>query len=176
MKTKLSLLFFFVFFLVASESRLLAQSEPLDGQGKFFHDKLLDNLVGNWKLTRKIGGQTVENSVKAEWVLNHQFLRLEMKDVKTPADYEATIYIGYDNASERYVVHWIDVFGGRFSETLGYGTKPDENSIKFVFEYPDGPFHNTFTWNNETKTWRFLMETKDKSGKWKVFAEDNLRK
>jgi hypothetical protein len=99
-----------------------------------------------------------------------------MKDTKTPSNYEAAIYVGYDNMSERYVVHWIDVFGGRFSETLGYGMKTDKNSIKFVFEYTDGPFHNTFTWNSEAKTWQFLMRTKDKSGRWIVFAEDMLRK
>lgn len=42
-----------------------------------------------------------------------------MKDVSSPPNYEAMVFIGYDNTSERYVVHWIDVFGGRFSETLG---------------------------------------------------------
>jgi len=84
------------------------------------------------------------------------------------------VLIGYDNTSERYVVHWIDLFGGRFSETLGYGTRSG-NRIKFVFEYPDGPFHNTFTWN-PPKGWVFLMENKDQTGKWKVFAEDSLRR
>jgi hypothetical protein len=98
-----------------------------------------------------------------------------MKDVSTPPNYEAMVFIGYDNTSERYVAHWIDVFGGRFSETLGYGTRSG-NSIKFVFEYPDGPFHNTLTWNPGTKTWGFLMQQKDKTGKWKIFAEDSLRR
>ncbi len=140
-----------------------------------FRDDLLDNLVGNWRLTRKIRGQAVENSLKAEWVLNHQFLQIHMRDVNTPPAYEAMIFIGYDNTSERYVAHWLDVFGGRFSETLGYGVRSG-NSIKFVFEYPDGPFHNTFTWDREAKTWNFLMRSKDKTGKWAVFAEDNLRR
>jgi hypothetical protein len=158
----------------AHVTNLLAQ-EPLDGRNRIFHDDLLDNLVGDWKLTRKIRGQLVENSVKVDWVLNHQFLLVHMKDVSSPPNYEAMVFIGYDNTSERYVVHWIDVFGGRFSETLGYG-KRSGNSIKFVFEYPDGPFHNTFTWNRETKKWVFLMEQKDQTGKWKVFAEDTLRR
>ena len=29
-----------------------------------------------------------------------------------------------------------------------------------------------FTWNPETENWIFLMEQKDQTGKWKVFAED----
>lgn len=158
----------------AGLNHLVAQ-EPLDGRNRIFHDELLENLAGDWKVTRKIGGRTVENIVKAEWVLNHQFLLAHMKDVSNPPTYEAQIFIGYDNTSERYVAHWIDVFGGRFSETLGYGTRAG-NSIKFVFEYPEGPFRNTFTWNPETKTWLSLMEHKDARGKWKVFAEDNFRR
>jgi hypothetical protein len=151
----------------------LAAQEPLDGRHRIFQDELLDHLAGDWKLTRKMRGQTAENTVKAEWVLQHQFLRVHMKDVATPPSYEAMIFIGYDNTSERYVAHWIDIFGGRFSETLGYGAR-DGNRIKFVFEYPDGPFHNTFTWNAEAKTWAFLMEQKDQTGKWSEFAVDQL--
>jgi hypothetical protein len=153
---------------------LFGQTEALDGPNRIFNDKLLDNLAGDWRLTRKIGGQTAENKVHAEWVLYHQFLKIEMRDVKDPPDYLADIYIGYDNTSDRYVVHWIDLFGGRFSETLGYGTR-NGDSIKFVFEYPDGPFHNTFTWNAKAKTWTFLGEQK-KGGKWVVFAEDTLKR
>ena len=152
----------------------LRAQEPLDGQSRIFHDELLENLVGDWQLTRKIGGRTAANVVKAEWVLNHQFLLIHMKDVNTPATYEAMVFIGYDNTSERYVAHWIDVFGGRFSETLGYGQRSG-NNIKFVFEYPDGPFKNTFTWRPETKSWICLLENKDGKGNWKVFAEDTLK-
>src|ERR1044071_2672489 len=153
-------------------ARVYAQ-EPVDGPNRPFKDELLENLVGEWKLTRQIRRQTVQNTVQVEWVLNHQFLRIHMKDVATAAQYEAMVFVGYDNASDRYVAHWIDVFGGRFSETLGYGTR-EGNSIKFVFEYPDGPFHNTFTWNAPDKTWTFLLEQKNKEGKWPTFATDTL--
>jgi hypothetical protein len=149
--------------------------EPLDGRNRIFRDELLDNLVGDWKITRKIRGRIVSNTAKVDWVLNHQFLRIHMNDVNNPPEYEAMVFIGYDNTSERYVVHWIDVFGGRFSETLGYGTRTG-NKIKFVFEYPSGPFHNTFTWKPDEKSWNFLLQQKDVSGKWVVFGEDDLRR
>ena len=149
--------------------------EPPDGYSKIFHDEFLNNLAGDWKLTRKIHGQTSQSEVHAEWVLNHQFLLIHMKETSEPSQYEAMVYIGYDNTSERYVAHWIDVGGGRFSETLGYGTR-DGNSIKFNFEYPDGPFHNTFIWHPETKSWVSLMEHKDQRGKWVNFAEDMFRR
>jgi hypothetical protein len=98
-----------------------------------------------------------------------------MKDLSSSPQYEAMVFIGYDNTSDRYLAHWIDVFGGRVSETLGYGTRTG-NGIKLSFEYPDGPFHNTLTWVPETKKWVSLMEIKDKSGKWINFAEETFTK
>lgn len=138
-----------------------------------FSDDLLDNLVGEWKLVRKIQGRIAENVVKAEWVLNHQFFRIQMRDIENPPAYEATVFIGWDPAQERYVVHWLDVFGGKSSQTLGYGTR-NGNTIKFAFAYPDHPFVNTFSWNPEAKTWNFLMQQKNPNKSWSVFAEDNL--
>ena len=72
------------------------------------------------------------------------------------------------------MAHWIDVFGGRFSEALGYGRR-EGDSILFNFEYPDGPFHNKMSWNGVGKTWTFLMESKNSSGQWATFAQDTLR-
>jgi hypothetical protein len=155
-----------------------AKPEPLDGPNRPFHDELLDNLQGTWKVIGPIMGQQRELDVTAEWVLNHQFLVVHEKDAK-PIEgkllYEVLIYVGYDNASDRYVAHWIDIYGGRTSETLGYGRR-NGNAITFVFEYPDGPFHNTFTWNAGAKTWRFLLEQKDAAGKWTVFADQTATK
>ena len=164
-------LILFLFALLPSVQQ--SKPEPLDGPNRIFRDGLLDNLQGRWKLTGIVMRSPREMDLSAEWVLNHQFLLVHEKDTaagKGKIPYEAQIYIGYDNASDRYVIHWIDIFGGRFSETLGYGTRSG-NSIKFVFEYPDGPFHNTFTWNPEEKSWRFFLEQKDAEGKWKTFAD-----
>jgi hypothetical protein len=110
---------------------------------------------------------------KRSGYFNHQFLQVHEKgapDAKTagPA-YEATVMIGYDHTSERYVVHWMDIYGGRFSETLGYGVRSGDQ-IEIVFEYPDGPFHTTFHWLPEKKQWQWLMKTKDNFGHWVEFA------
>lgn len=150
-----------------------SKTEPLDGPNKLFHDELLDNLQGQWTLKGTIAGHLGDADLDAIWVLNHQFLRVHEKGTATIPErplYEAEVYIGYDNASERYVAHWIDIYGGRFSETLGYGTRSG-NNIKFIFEYPDGPLHNTFTWNSASRSWRFLLEQRNDAGKWGVFAD-----
>ena len=159
-------------FMAIATSSLLAQE---DGRDHPFHDALLDNLVGDWHVEVKFGsGRMADNTMHAEWVLSHQFLLLHYRDTATPPKYEAMVFVGYDNASERYVAHWIDTFGGRFSETLGYG-KLDEgkHAIRFIFEYPDGPFDNTFTFDPEAKTWISLMRQKVK-GQWSTFAENKF--
>jgi hypothetical protein len=140
-------------------------------------DDLVDHMTGAWKLQGNIMGRDAHHEVRAEWVLNHQFLSIHEKtDADAPNSehrYEASWFLGYDPVSERYVLHLLDVFGGRFSETLGYGTR-DGNSIRFVFEYPDGPFHTTYRWSAQDNSWQWVMEQKDKVGKWTTFADLKL--
>ena len=142
-----------------------------------WHDDLVDHMTGTWKLQGPVMGHTGHHDVEAEWVLNHQFLRIHEKtNASASADehaYEATWFLGYDPISERYVLHLLDIFGGRFSETLGYGTR-DGNALRFVFEYGDGPFHTTFRWSPEADSWQWLMEQKNKEGKWTQFADLRL--
>jgi hypothetical protein len=140
-------------------------------------DDLVDHMTGSWTLQGKIVGHDAHHEVRAEWVLDHQFLYIhERTAAQAPSAehrYEASWFLGYDPVSERYVLHLLDVFGGRFSETLGYGTR-DGDSIRFIFEYPDGPFHTTYRWSPQSDSWQWLMEQKDKSGKWTTFADLKL--
>jgi hypothetical protein len=172
MKNSLSL---FGIFLLCIPPFAAAQEQtpPLDGPHHIFQDALLDKMSGRWKMTGTIRSKTVEHSVEAQWILNHQFLQVHEKDVATPPAYEANVMIGYDNTSERYVNHWIDAGGGRFSETLGYGTRTVDE-IEFVFEYPDGPFHTIFRWIADKKQWQWQMRTKNGAGKWVEFANLTL--
>jgi hypothetical protein len=156
----------------------VAQDQPeLDGPNHIFHDALLDHMTGNWTLSGKVMGRTAAHTVAAEWVLNHQFLRIHETDDAPAAQgrvpYEAIVMVGYDNTSDRYVAHWTDIYGGRYSETLGYGSRSGDE-IRLVFEYPDGPFHTTFRWKPDSQQWQWLMETKDKTGQWTQFADLTL--
>ena len=158
--------------LLLSANLACAQSPPSE-----WHDDLVDRMAGTWNLTGSVMGREAHHDVEAVWVLNHQFLRIHEQTAEgAPASerrYEAIWFLGYDSTSERYVLHLMDVFGARYSETHGYGTR-DGNSLRFVFEYPDGPFHTTFRWSSETGTWQWLMEEKNKDGKWTNFADLKL--
>ena len=137
-------------------------------------DPFLDNLVGNWHVERKFGsGRTAENTVHAEWVLDHQFLELHYLDVATPATYEAMVFIGYNARDQRYVCHWIDSFGGEFSALDSGRLDSERHAVEFTFNYKDGPFTNKFSFDPDTRTWKSLMRQKEK-GNWKIFAEDTF--
>jgi len=152
---------------------------PIVAQAPVEWRDLVNQLAGSWKLEGTVMGSQAHHDVQADWVLNRQFLRItEKTSPGAPANerpYDSIWYLGYDAVSERYVLHLMDTFGGRFSETLGYGTR-EGNEIRFVFEYPDGPFHNTYRWNPEEKSWQWQMEQKDKDGKWSSFADLKLTK
>jgi len=146
--------------------------ESMDGPQATFTDSLLDSLVGHWDVARQVGSRQERNTLDVEWVLLHQFLQLHMKDVATPPKYEASVMIGYDHAGKRYVIHWCDNFGGKYS-LMGHG-KRSGDSIEFVFEDPEGNFYNTFTRDPKTGLWSFLMESAGKDGKRVFFAKDTL--
>jgi len=62
-------------------------------------------MVGNWKVGGTIRSRRIEQSVEAQWVLNHQFLQIHEKGAPGPKTdgpaYEAIVMIGYDHTSER---------------------------------------------------------------------------
>jgi len=148
--------------------------DQIDGPKARFDDPYMENLVGDWELTRTMGSRTAKNKVKAEWVLNHQFLQIHMTDVADPPQYEAIVMVGYSHADREYVAHWCDVWGGKYS-SVGRG-KLAENRIEFAFQYADGPFFNTFSWNPKEQAWTFDMQGTDAKGNRKPFATDVLRR
>jgi len=151
----------------------LAQ-QPIDGRGGRFEDDLITKLEGEWLIDRQIRGTTTRNTLSATWVLSHQFLQLHMKDTALPSRYEAIVLIGFVHASGEYVAHWTDTFGGKFS-AVGKG-KRTGNSVEFRFEYPDGPFFNTFTWNPDAGAWQMRLESQDTQGKRSLFALDTVQR
>lgn len=160
-----------VFALLPLAGLPLARAQR-DGRGNRFDDDLFARLEGNWTLTRQIRGTEIQNRVSASWVLQHQFLLLRMSDVAIPPRYEADVYIGFSYAANEYVAHWIDNFGGHYSG-VGRGRRSG-NSVAFRFDYPDGPFFNTFSWDPASGDWNCHLESVAKDGTRQTFARDHL--
>src|SRR5213075_2384252 len=97
-------------------------------------DPFLDNLVGDWSVTRKMSnGRMIESTMRGEWVLKHQFIQLHYNAGEKTEEYEALVFIGFDDISKSYVCHWLDVFGGRYSG-VGRG-KLDPNLLGIEFRF-----------------------------------------
>jgi hypothetical protein len=167
---------FLLALLAALFSALVPTSSSAQTAGGW-RDDLVDHLAGAWKLEGEVVGHAAHHDVNAEWVLNHEFLYIhETTSAAAPRSehrYEASWFLGYDPLSERYVLHLLDVFGARFSETLGHGVR-EGNELRFVFEYPDGPFRTNLRWSPEDDAWQWAMQQKDKNGKWTKFADLKL--
>jgi len=133
-------------------------------------DPLLDKFVGQWRIVREFKSRTAENIASVEWVLNHQFLRIHMRDVSEPPGYEATVFVGFNSTTKQYVAHWIDSFGGEYS-AVATGER-EGDAITFTFIYPEGPVINKFTYDSAADRWTSKIDQQDKSGSLVPFCFD----
>ncbi|HUD68245.1 MAG TPA: hypothetical protein VMQ17_26925 [Candidatus Sulfotelmatobacter sp.] len=141
---------------------------------------LLDHLVGKWLMQGTVGKQAVTHDLDAEWVLQHHYLRFHEvsreKNDKGEPQYEATVFIGWNEKTKQYACAWLDVYGGATSESIGLAT-PKENELAFLFtdEHGDTSFTNTFTYDPKTNAWENRLDNVVK-GEAKPFARFNLTK
>jgi hypothetical protein len=141
---------------------------------------LLEHLAGKWLLQGTVGKQPVTHDLDAEWVLQHHYLRFHEvsreKNEKGEPQYEATVFIGWNEKTRQYACVWLDVYGGATSESIGVAT-PKENELAFVFtdEHGETTFTNTFTYDPKTNAWDNRLDNVVK-GAAKPFARFNLTK
>jgi hypothetical protein len=144
-------------------------------------DPWLSRLVGHWVLEGRIAGKDTTHDVDAEWVLNHLYVRLHEvsreKDSRGQAAYEAIVYATRDAAAGEYAVLWLDTTSGGFSaEGIGR-TKPEGESLPFVFKDGHGEvsFKNTFIYDPASRSWAWVMDNVNK-GVPKPFGRVKLRR
>ncbi len=139
---------------------------------------LLDHLSGKWLLQGTVGKQPTTHDFNAEWVLQHHYLRFrevsrEKSDTGEP-QYEATVFIGWNEKTKQYACVWLDVYGGLTTESIGVATSK-ENQLAFVFtdEHGETSFTNTFIYDAKTNTWENQLDNVVK-GVAKPFARFKL--
>ena len=125
-----------------------------------FHDDLLDNLVGRWDVEAVIHGQKFTLDREAEWVLNHQYLRITEKSredvpwLKMP--FERTLYIGFNHRSKRYVVYELSVHGADVPfvpEGFFYGVRKGNELEIERMNGPEVVARSRLTWDPATGSW-----------------------
>jgi hypothetical protein len=138
-------------------------------------DSLLDRLVGRWLMAGTVRGQPATYTLDVSRVLQQRFVELHMQDVSRPPAYEARVFIGVDSAGGRYIAHWLDNFGAPFSIPPATGAARGD-TLELDFPYPDGAFHDTFTYDRAGDTWHFRLDAADGAGGWRRFAEYLVRR
>ena len=151
----------------------VAQQPPLNSP-------LLDHLGGKWVLEGMIAGKHVTHDVDADWVLDHHYLRVhetsrEKTDKEKP-QYEAVIFIGWNEEPKQYACVWLDVYGGLAPVSIGTAT-PKENEIPFAFKDEKGnvSLTNDFVYAPKQGTWEWRIDNIE-NGAAKPFARVTLSK
>ncbi|MGD1148337.1 MAG: hypothetical protein ABR961_10360 [Thermoanaerobaculaceae bacterium] len=146
-----------------------------------FQDPLLDRMTGTWVLRGTIAGRETTHDIVGDWVLGHQYVRLHEvsreKSAGGQPEYEAIVFIGWDEKAGGYACLWLDSTGGGglSAQAIGHGRR-NGDEIAFLFRGSDGStFHTTFAYARDAGTWQWLMDGEDR-GKLQPFARVRLTK
>lgn len=131
--------------------------------------ELLRSLDGRWTMVGDVRGKPVRYVLNVSPILQGKYSELHMKDIGTPARYEAKVIIGTANDSATLIVHWLDSFGAAYSIPHGEG-KMTETALEFSFSYSGGKFRDVLRRDAVTNTWTLKIESEQKDGSWKHFA------
>jgi hypothetical protein len=136
---------------------------------------ILKALDGNWVMSGDVMGRPATYSMVAAPALQGSFTEMRMKDVQVPAKYEAVVFLGYDAGSQTVIAHWMDSFGPKSSIPHATG-HIGGNTVQVIFPYKSGQFRDTFTYNPETSSWVFLLESAQPDGSWAHFARYTVKR
>ena len=151
-----------------------ALAQPTD-----FQDSFLDHMVGNWVLEGTIAGRNTTHDIVSEWVLGHQYIRIQEvsrdKNAKNKPAYEATVLIGRDPQSGEYRCLWLDNTGPWDFTSQGIGrAKRGGDAITFRFGSSDGTSVNTtFSYDKSRDAWQWSIDN-ETGGKARAFARVKL--
>ena len=165
------------------------QSQSPDSPYAALQDDLLDHFVGKWN----VGGSTHDTpssgTLEVDWVLNHQFLRIYQKSSENAfggsVPYEAILMLGYDATSKNYVLHAMNIRGGRGARGISFGRRTG-NEISFTYHDIAPPGVNStaptiaetpsrpgvrFTWAPDAKTWHLVFGSHNAKGEWQTVTD-----
>ena len=141
---------------------------------------LMDHLTGHWVLEGTLAKKQTVHDVTAEWVLGHHYVRVheisrEKKPDGTP-QYEAMIFVAWNEEPKRYSCGWLDVFGGLTTASVAFAP-PSQSELAFVFKDEKGNvwFTNTWVYDAKSDTWEWTLDNV-KDGKHTTFGHVTLKR
>lgn len=142
----------------AADERASGRSEDL---------AFLDGLVGDFTMSGSVTGDLVRYEAHGERVLTGAWIEFHMIDASRPPNYEARVFIGFDNEAGDYVAHWLDGFGAAGARVTATG-KRDGDTLVLNFPYAEGAFRNR--WERRGDNWVLKIESEGADGDWSEFA------
>lgn len=133
----------------------------------------LDGLQGRWVMAGTFGGKPVRYAAEGQRVLDGAFIKLHMIDRGSPPQYEADVFVGYDQKANDFIAHWLDRFGAAGARVVASGERQGQQLI-LIFPYAEGAFRDTFTWQLDSGSWSLLLESQRPDGAWSTFATYTL--
>jgi hypothetical protein len=144
-----------------------------------FQDPLLDHMIGKWVLRGSIAGKNTTHDIVSEWVLGHQYMRIQEvsreKDARNQPVYDAIILIGRDLQSGQCTCLWLDNTGtwDFTSQAIGRA-KRSGDAIAFRFGSNDGSGVNTtLSYDKNADIWQWSIDN-ETGGKIQTFARVKL--
>jgi hypothetical protein len=119
---------------------------------------LLDHLAGKWLMEGTIAGQPTKHDIDAQWVLDHHYLRMHEvsreKKANGQPQYEATVFIAWNEQPQHYSCVWLDVYGGLSVASIGVAP-PSDRELAFLFKNDKGEpdFSNDFVYDPKADAW-----------------------
>ena len=165
------------------------QNPSPDSPYASLQDDLLEHFVGKWNVGGTTHNRPTASTFEVDWVLNHQFLRIYQKSSEdafgASVPYEAMLMVGYDTASKNYVLHVMNIRGGRDARGVAFGRRT-RNEISFSYHDIVPPGVNSaaptiaesasrpgvrFTWEPDAKTWHLVFGSHNAKGDWQTVTD-----
>jgi hypothetical protein len=114
-----------------------------------------------------IARRSVVHDVEADWVLAHHYLRIHEVSRSKGADgnpeYEAMVFIAWNDLTQQYSCAWLDVLGGLTTESIGVAS-PKETELPFIFkdEKGDVTLSNIFVYSPKDRAWEWRIDNVEK--------------
>lgn len=159
-KTFISILIIALSTFIMNPAFSQSAEDSTDGS---FHNDLLNHLVGKWDVTAIAHGEKFTLNLKAEWIMNHQYLHIHFKSheavpwLKVP--FEGEFFFGYNKTNKRYTVHEMTVHGDDgLYEGFCYAYQTG-NEFKLMKKHADSDNATIqrFTWEPKSKSWDINM-------------------
>lgn len=119
------------------------------------------------------GDKSIKYDAVGKRVMGGAWLQIHIVDAAKPPQYQADVFLGYDDEAGDFIVHWLDRVGAKGARVVATGHRDGERLV-IVFPYAAGTLRDTFLRDRSSDAWNVLVESQGKDGAWSPFGNIQL--